>query len=36
MTQEEKYGFITELTAGIKVIDSNNNRLVGIYDRIIL
>ena len=35
MTQKEKYGFITELTTGIEVIDSNN-RIVGIYDKIIL
>ena len=36
MTQKEKYGFIIGLTVGIDVLDNNDDRLVGIYDRIIL
>ena len=33
---KEEHGFITGLTAGIEVLDNNNDRLAGIYDRIIL
>ena len=33
---KEEHGFITGLTAGIEVLDNNDDRLVGIYDRIIL
>ena len=33
---KEEHGFITGLTAGIEVLDNNNDRLVGIYDRIML
>ena len=33
---KEEHGFITGLTAGIEVLDNNDNRIVGIYDKIIL
>ena len=33
---KEEHGFITGLLAGIDVSDNNDNRIVGIYDKIIL